>query len=195
MRNYVLAALLAGAAATPAMAQEAASPFSGVRVEGLVGYDRPSIEDEGSDGVVYGAGVGYDFQSRGGLVIGVEGEATDSTADDCIADFDITGDELCARAGRDFYAGARVGTAVSPNVLLYAKGGYTNARIGLDYEDGTAGTTADFDESRNLDGLRAGAGVEFAIGPNSYAKTEYRYSNYEGGFDRHQVVAGFGFRF
>ncbi|HEX8642064.1 MAG TPA: porin family protein [Allosphingosinicella sp.] len=195
MRKYVLAALLAGSVVTPAAAQEATGNFSGVRVEGIVGYDRPSVEGDGSSGVVYGAGVGYDFQSRGSAVFGVEGEVTDSTSDDCIADFDVTGDELCARAGRDFYVGARAGAAVSPNVLLYAKAGYTNARVGFDYEDGTTGTALDFDEGRNLDGLRAGAGVEFAIGPNSYAKTEYRYSNYEDGVSRHQVVAGFGFRF
>ena len=48
-----------------------------------------------------------------------------------------------------------------------------------------------------------------SLGPNSFAKTEYRYSNYnnlqhnmEGtdfqrniDLDRHQVVAGIGFRF
>ena len=194
MRKYLLAALAAGAAITPAAAQDTA-PFSGARVEGIIGYDHADIEGEGSSGVTYGAQVGYDFQSRSGAVFGVEAEATDSTVDECITGFDIAGDELCADAGRDLYVGGRVGAAVSPNVLVYGKAGYTNARVSLDYEDGTAGTTADFEEGRNLDGIRAGAGVEFAIGPNSYAKTEYRYSNYEDGFDRHQVVAGFGFRF
>ena len=53
------------------------------------------------------------------------------------------------------------------------------------------------------DKLPAGALQEFievegngcSLGPNSFAKTEYRYSNYEQGFEKHQVVAGFGFRF
>ena len=193
MRNYVLAALLAGVAASPAMAQETA-PFSGLRVEGVVGYDTTDVEDEGSDGVTYGAQVGYDVQSGGG-VFGVEGEVTDSTIDECVSDVDLTGDQLCVEAGRDLYVGGRAGAAVSPNVLLYAKAGYTNARVRTDYEDGTAGTALDFDEGRNLDGARVGAGAELALGPNSYVKTEYRYSNYEDGFDRHQVVAGFGFRF
>jgi outer membrane immunogenic protein len=193
MRKYLLAILLAGAAATPAAAQES-TPFSGVRVEGVVGYDTTDVEDENSDGVTYGAGVGYDFQS-GGAVFGVEGEVSDSTVDECVSDVDIAGDTLCAQAGRDLYVGGRVGAAVSPNVLVYGKAGYTNARVGLDYDDGTAGTTLDFEQGENLDGVRVGGGLEFAIGPNSYAKTEYRYSNYEQGFDRHQVVAGFGFRF
>jgi outer membrane immunogenic protein len=193
MRQYIIAALLAGTIATPALAQEPA-PFSGLRVEGIVGYDTTDVEDEGSDGIVYGAQVGYDVQT-GGMVVGVEGEASDSTVDECVADVDLTGDELCAQAGRDLYVGGRVGGAVGSNLLLYGKAGYTNTRIALDYEDGTAGTALDFEDSANLDGVRVGGGLEFALGPNAYAKTEYRYSNYEQGFDKHQVVAGFGFRF
>ena len=194
MRNYLLAALLAGVATTPAMAQDTA-PFSGPRVEGIVGYDTTDVEGENSDGVAYGVGVGYDFQARGGAVFGVEAEASDSTVDECVNDVDVVGDQLCAKAGRDLYVGGRVGAAVSPNMLVYGKAGYSNARVGLDYEDGTSSDTLDFEDGQNLDGIRVGAGLEFALGPNSYAKTEYRYSNYEQGFDRHQVVAGFGFRF
>jgi outer membrane immunogenic protein len=196
MRKYLLAGLTAGAAAisaTPASAQEAA-PFSGVRVEGIVGYDTTDVEDENSSGILYGVGVGYDFQV-GGLVAGIEAEASDSTLDECVSDVDLVGDELCVQAGRDLYVGGRVGAAVSRNVLLYGKVGYTNARVALDYEDGTTGTVLDFEEGENLDGVRVGAGLEFALGPNSFAKAEYRYSNYEQGFDRHQAVAGFGFRF
>ena len=193
MRKYLLAVLLAGSAASPALAQES-QPFSGVRVEGVVGYETTDVEDEGSDGVVYGVQAGYDFQS-GGAVFGIEAEASDSTVDECVGDVDVAGDTLCADSGRDLYVGGRVGAAVGRNVLLYGKAGYTNARVSLDYEDGTAGTAADFEVGENLDGVRVGAGVEFALGPNSYAKTEYRYSNYEQGFDRHQAVAGFGFRF
>ena len=193
MRKYLLAVALATAAGTPALAQDAA-PFSGPRVEGLVGYDTTDVEGESSDGVAYGAQVGYDVQTRG-AVFGVEGEIADSTVDECVRDVDLAGDELCVSSGRDLYVGGRAGAAVSPNVLVYGKAGYTNARVNADYEDGTADTTLDFEDGENLDGVRVGAGAEFALGPNSYAKTEYRYSNYEQGFDRHQVVAGFGFRF
>ena len=193
MRNLILTALLAGTMATPALAQDNGN-FSGLRVEGLVGYERTDVEDEGTDGIAYGAGVGYDIQ-RGGTVFGVEAEAADSTVDQCVTGVDITTDELCAQLGRDLYVGARAGAAINPNVLIYAKAGYTNNRVALDYEDGTAGTTLDFERGENLDGVRVGGGLEFALGPNSFAKTEYRYSNYEQGFNKHQVVAGFGFRF
>ena len=193
MRKYILAALLAGSVAAPAFAQQAPT-FSGVRVEGLAGYDTTDVEGEGSNGIAYGAALGYDIRS-GNAVFGVEGEVSDSTLDECVEDVDLTGDELCVQAGRDLYIGGRAGFVVGRNLLIYGKAGYTNGRVAIDYEDGTAGTALDFEQGENLDGVRAGAGVEFALGTNAYVKTEYRYSNYEQGFDRHQVVGGFGFRF
>lgn len=193
MRKFVLAALMAGGMAAPALAQPAAD-FSGLRVEGLVGYERSDVEGENSDGIAYGAGIGYDFQT-GGMVIGVEGEVSDSTVDECVGGVALPGDRLCAEFGRDLYAGGRVGGLIGSNTLLYAKAGYTNGRVALDYEDGTSSTAFDFNRGENLDGLRVGGGLEFALGPNSYAKTEYRYTNYEQDFEKHQVVAGFGFRF
>lgn len=193
MRKYLLAALCAGTLATPAFAQDQGN-LSGFRIEGLVGYDRPSVQDESADGVAYGVGVGYDFQS-GNAVFGLEAEATDSSASERVAGAVLPGDELRVRAGRDLYVGGRVGAVVGGRTLLYAKAGYTNARVRVDYEDGTAGTVNDFTDRTNLDGVRAGAGAQFSIGSNAFLKTEYRYSNYQDGVDRHQVVGGFGFRF
>lgn len=193
MRRLICVALVTGSLATPALAQDAA-PFSGPRVEGIVGYDRTEIENEGADGVGYGAAIGYDVQ-RGRAVFGAEGEIGESSVDECVRDVAIAGDNLCASAGRDLYVGGRVGGVVGRNLLLYGKAGYANSRLRLDYEDGTAGTALDFRQRENLDGVRVGGGLEMALGTNAYAKTEYRYSNYEQGFDRHQVVAGFGFRF
>ena len=193
MRKMIVAALMAGSFAAPAFAQDAA-PFSGFRVEGLVGYESDEVEGDSSDGVNYGIGLGYDFQS-GGMVFGIEGEAADSTVDECIDGAIIVGDELCAQFRRDLYVGGRVGGVVGSNTLVYAKAGYTNARVGIDYEDGTAGTVNDFSAGENLEGVRVGGGVEFGIGSNAYAKAEYRYSNYEQGFAKHQGVIGFGFRF
>lgn len=197
MRKYIFAALLAGTIAAPAMAQDTA-PFTGMRVEGIVGYDRVGTEnlDDDSDGVTYGAGIGYDFQ-MGGMVAGVEAEYTDSTVDECVTNFAVAGDELCDEVGRDLYVGGRVGGLVGPSTLLYAKAGYVNGSLQTEYDpDTSSDLVGEFEQtSEDLDGIRLGAGAEFAVGPNSYIKTEYRYSNYEQGFEKHQVVAGFGFRF
>jgi outer membrane immunogenic protein len=193
MRKYILAALVAGTVATPAFAQDAA-PLSGFRIEAVGGYDTTDVEGDGSEGLLYGVGVGYDFQS-GGAVFGIEAEATDSTIDECVNNVVVATDQLCAKFGRDLYVGGRVGAAVGANSLAYLKAGYTNARVNLDYQDGTPATAPDFDIGEDLDGLRVGGGFQFGLGARSYAKVEYRYSNYEQGFDKHQGVVGLGLRF
>lgn len=81
--------------------------------------------------------------------------------------------------GRDIAAGARIGGVVGSNVLIYAHGGYTNLNAG----------------GFNFEGIRGGAGVEFAVSDNAYVNAEYRYSNYDSGLDFHGVVVGAGFRF
>lgn len=190
---FPVAIAAAAAVATPALAQTAASPFTGARAEGLIGWDRVQADVGKEDGVAYGFGVGYDVQMSN-LVVGLEAEFGDSTTKTCASGYLTVGDRLCARTGRDLYVGARVGTQIGASTLLYGKAGYTNARFKLAYDDGGSGA-GDFRLGDNYDGLRLGAGLEYAIGPNSFVKSEYRYSNYEAGAEKHQVVAGFGFRF
>jgi outer membrane immunogenic protein len=194
MRNYLLAAAAAAVTLTaaPAFAQGAVGPNTGLRLEGVVGWDRAQVPGQRSDGVTYGAGVGYDVRA-GGALVGAEVEVTDSNVDECSRGVTVANDTFCSRFGRDLYVGARAGAAVGPNSVVYAKAGYTNARFATDYTPAIGGPAIATRE--NLDGFRLGGGAEFGIGPNSYVKTEYRYSNYEQGVDRHQVVAGFGFRF
>jgi len=189
MSKYLIAALALSTAAiaAPAMAQDADKTFNGAHVEALGGWDRVQGEGSHDDGFLYGVGAGYDFRS-GNAVFGVEGEASDSTQKQNVG-------ALTEHASRDLYIGGRAGFVVGGNNLLYAKAGYTNARARVDYEDGTAGTVADFTQRTNLDGIRAGVGAQFGIGSNAYIRTEYRYSNYEQGVDRHQLIGGFGFRF
>lgn len=221
MLKYAAAALLAGttlAAATPALAQDRA-PFTGPRVEALVGYDnlRSGSEDDGTntgsnngdesiDGVGYGVGVGFDFD-LGGVVLGVEGEYLESEAEQEFGET-IDGTAFLGRieTGRDLYLGARLGVAVTPRTLVYVKGGYTNTSIESAFT--SSSDSVDFDTS--VDGWRAGAGIEQMLGRNFYVKGEYRYSNYNGlnfdddlfgdedvdiDLDRHQVLAGVGVRF
>lgn len=194
MRKFAFAALmLAGTIATPALAQDNPN-LGGFHVDGIVGYDRSSIENEHANGVTYGIGAGYDVRS-GNAIFGVEAEASDSTADRTVDGAIIATDTLRVRAGRDLYVGGRVGVGIGGNSLIYAKAGYTNARFRVDYQDGTPATAPDFVSRTNLDGIRAGVGAQIGVGSNAYLRTEYRYSNYQDGVDRHQVVGGFGVRF
>ena len=209
MRKLVLAplatigAMAAGIAALPAAAQTgpaAAAPFTGPRVEALAGYD--NLQDggdgdsEGRDGFLYGGEIGYDVQA-GGVVLGAEAELTDSTSRARSYNAFTPGDRFSVNAGRDIFLGGRVGYVISPLAMIYAKGGYTNARVESRY---TAGNV-EFRDHTNLDGFRVGAGLEYNITPTAYVKGEYRYSHYGevDGFDidldRHQLLGGIGIRF
>lgn len=184
MRILYAAAVFAAASAAPAFAQDAApaTAFSGGHVELVAGYDRINADGEGASGATFGIAGGYDFRN-GNTVFGIEAEASESTTDDC-ANFGVA---ICAEAGRDLYLGGRVGVVVADNALLYAKAGYSNARLSLETAGGSAGT--------NLDGIRGGLGIEWATGTPLVVRAEYRYTNYQDDFSRHQAVMGVGLRF
>lgn len=218
MRTLIISLAVAGTAlATPAFAQDANPAFTGFRIGALGGYDgiRPGSsedsdldgDDETVNGFLYGVDAGYDF-ALGGALVGAEVEYTDSTGkvETSRTDPNFFGFGRVS-TGRDLYVGARAGILATPSTLVYAKGGYTNARLNVLASDGTTDQRENFE----VDGYRIGAGVEQAIGTRAYAKLEYRYSNYSNAdfefrdgsttsnfdidTDRHQVVAGVGIRF
>jgi len=217
MRKFSILLAAAGTmVAVPAMAQTAESTFTGPRAGVMLGYDRlqpgsgngSTIDDNNhADGLLYGGDLGYDV-AFGQVVVGAEGEITGSTSK--VDNNPINPNNFGygrVKAGRDLYLGGRLGYIVSPTTMVYGKVGYTNARLDLTRNDGVTNTG----RSYNLDGFRVGAGVEKALSPRTYAKIEYRYSNYSDArleypngantnnfdvdTDRHQVVAGVGFRF
>ncbi|HEX8379853.1 MAG TPA: porin family protein [Allosphingosinicella sp.] len=192
MLRYCLSAALALAgAASPAFAQdpgpnaEAPAEFTGFKLEGIAGYD---------EGFVYGVGAGYDRQ-LGRLVVGVEGEAADSTDRECLDGAFEPGDRYCSSSSRNLYVGGRLGFAVAPRTLIYGKVGYTNQRLKADYTAGPVTTTGSFSATGKLDGIRLGAGLEQKLGGSAYVKGEYRYSDYENGARKHDGVVGVGLRF
>ncbi len=191
MRLFAVSSLALTTLATPAFAQEATSPFTGPRAEIVAGWDHAGSYGAGTSGFAYGGAIGYDAQVSS-AVIGAEAEITGSTTE-----------EDGVSAGRDLYVGARLGYVVAPSTLIYAKGGYTNARVSID------------DDGENFDGYRVGGGIEHNFG-RFYGKLEYRYSNYNNldfsddfdfedfeaedfdtdiDLDRHQVLVGLGMRF
>ena len=185
MSKLIIAALVASTAiAAPAFAQDTdtATTFTGAHIEAIGGWDRVQGQERHDNGVLYGANAGYDLQ-RGNVVFGVEGEATDSTQKKVLG-------AVTEKASRDLYAGGRIGYVVGGNNLLYVKAGYTNARFNV---DGTA--TGVNLANGNLDGVRVGAGIEHQLSNRAFVKTEYRYSNYEQGVSRNQLLAGVGLRF
>jgi outer membrane immunogenic protein len=154
----------------------AATPTGG-RVEALIGYDVAKASGFKDSGFLYGLGAGYDFAVSPSVSLGGDIEASDSTVKEDVGGFDVT-------AGRDLYAGGRVSFPVGDAANLYLKAGYTNARI-----------KAEGIDSANLDGFRIGGGGQYAFSGKAYVGGEYRYSNYQDGFRRHQVALTVGTHF
>ena len=119
----------------------------------------------GDDIFTYGVNVGYDY-AFGKLITGFTAEYQESGK---------TG------VGRDLSIVTRIGSKVTDNALVYGLIGYTNQGIE--------------NSPIELDGVRVGLGVEYALTPKVYSNVEYRYSNYERGVELHQTLIGLGVRF
>lgn len=226
-KKVLLTAIACGAFATPALAQEAPA-HSGFHIEALGGYDqlKISVDEEvageemkgSSDGVLYGVAIGYDY-STGGLVLGVEGEISQSSVGEDLAfeDEEIEGYVLDGTASlnvaEDIYLGGRIGAAAG-NTLFYAKAGYSMASVKFAAVGSVDGEEGSLAADLGMNGFRVGLGVEHQFTSNFYGKLEYRYTDYsdaeleyEGdelgvdemfdyvGVTRHQVGLGLGYRF
>lgn len=197
LKKLIVAAALASCVSVPALAQDSA-PFSGPYVAGMIGYEVvdlriPDADTNHDDGLLYGGVIGYDVNLNG-AVIGFEGEYADSNTKYSASDVFLPGDSARIGYGRDLYAGVRIGGEVAPNMMVYAKGGYTNAKVEGRYDDGVDV----FTDSEKLEGYRLGAGVETNTN-GLLGRLEYRYSSY-GEFqgnevERHQVALILGYRF
>ena len=194
MKNLSLRAALSLPAllvASPTLAQT----FEGPRVEATVGWDQLSYDLGSAAGSTterradlgYGVAAGYDRAVSPTVIVGVEGAATFSQGDYTTA---ATGDTVHVR--RDLSAAVRVGTRVGGNALVYGKLGYSNLQLGLDTLDATLTPTYG---RRNYDGVLLGVGAEVGLTGNTYLKSEYRYTNYEDGVSRQNILTGIGIRF
>lgn len=204
MRQSWLLGLASLAIGVPAAAQEDRG-HGGFYGGPVLGLDHFAAEDEdGNDdstGVIYGGLIGYDFASAD-AVFGLEAELSESSISESEASVFVPGDRLRFGAGLDLYLGGRAGIRLGTGGLLYLKAGYTNLDLNARYQAPGINSVS---ETEALDGIRVGAGGEFALTRNLVARLEYRYSSYdtgeaEDGFDdfdikRHQAVGGVLFRF
>jgi len=221
VKDALMKMVLAGTAfaalmiAAPASAQEPGGSFSGPRIEVRGGWDFLNLEatlsdgtdrivrDGGKSGASYGDEIGYDNRT-GNLVVGGYAGIEGSTVKECA---ELLGnDELCLKSGRNITAGLRVGTVVSDNFMIYAKGGYSNGRATLEYRDNDLAYW-DMNLGDNLSGFHLGAGVEGELRGGVYGRLEYVYSDYGSESvqvdnlraasqpTRHQVLYGMGVRF
>lgn len=196
--------LLAGFAATPAFAQDVGVSF---RAEARAGYDEVRSDltvqnsvfsdDFGVGGLTYGAEAGVDARFSGVVVGGYVGIDI-SEVDECVENpffrrSNTREDTVCLDAGRNLYAGGRVGIAIGEGDLpmgkgglVYAKGGLSRGKFAGSY---TATTVAPgqrtgelFSGRDTVSGYHFGGGFELDVTPNVYFKGEYVQHKYKDSF-------------
>ncbi len=217
MKNLIAAACLAaGAAATPAWAQDSSTAVTGPRAELRIGADFSTIEvmlDDGEaplsfeneeTGITFAGEVGYDLAVGAKAVLGLYGGVEFSSLERCLTTSE--GDEACLEAYRTITAGGRAGFRAGAATLLYVKGGYSRTRLSATYENRPGGIDR-IEEEDDVEGFHLGAGAELALSRQLYGRLDYTYTDYEDGraeFDggqidadmtRHQILVGIGIRF
>jgi outer membrane immunogenic protein len=197
--SSVAAIALAAGIGTAAHAEPFNGPFVGVQGgwsqsdAGTPSTPLGDVQiDRTRDSAVGGAFAGYDLKLGSRVVVGAEAGIQAGTDDSIVRTSDAGRVLLDPRYSFDLTA--RAGYLVGDNTLLYARGGYANARVRTSIEDVAGIRTA----SSHRDGWLVGGGIERSLADNVSARVEYRYADLgegDGRFDRHQALVGVAFRF
>lgn len=196
-------AALATILAVPFATASSAAQFDGPFVGAQVGWQSEKMQDLKSsigtvpvdntkNSVTGGVFAGYDKTINGRFVVGAEAGLDVASDDEVTRSFSGTSYSVDPKYAIDLTA--RAGYLVNPQTLLYARGGYTNARIRT-----TATNAAGVDSASNSqDGWLVGGGAERQLNDHVSARAEYRYSKLsedDGKDQRHRVLAGLSYRF
>jgi len=119
--------------------------------------------DVKTDGFVGGGFVGYNFDTGGGIVAGIEGDIGYNG-------FKGDDDGFEVKNGVDGSLRARLGYTITPDALIYATAG--GAAKHMTVEEG-----GDKDSASML-GWTAGVGTDIKITGNVFGRAEYRYTDY-----------------
>ncbi|PXA85015.1 hypothetical protein DMC47_38410 [Nostoc sp. 3335mG] len=206
MRLLLLTAAMLAATATTAQAQDATTTdshsgtsFRGFRIEGDVGGDRYQAQGTHNNKFGYGGTVGFDGQI-GRVVIGPEASywRANNWSQNCTGE--TGGGTLCNKSFEEWGAAVRAGYLVTPQTLVFAKGGYVSNEQRQAFAAPAGGTP--FYNHYRTDGYQVGGGVEYTVGdkfsgPLSglYVSGQYVYSQYDDHTARQRAMLGVGLRF
>lgn len=132
--------------------------------------------DDDRDGVEFGVHAGFDYQTTGGMVVGVVGDYTRSKLRDSVSAFSTTPARYTmTRRLRDAWTlRARAGYA-SGNTLFYGTGGIVYGNIRNSFS--TSNTVNSFTDNGNENGWGyvLGGGIEHRLGRNFSVGARYLY--------------------
>ncbi|WP_242185673.1 porin family protein [Sphingomonas sp. CARO-RG-8B-R24-01] len=199
------AALSAGAASaqdvtttttdTTTTASGSNTAFRGFRLEGNAGGDRFQSQGRHHDKFGYGATIGFDGVIADRIVVGPEATfwKADSGNENCGG---AIGGSVCHKSFEEFGVGVRAGYLLTPQALVFAKGGYVTNEQRKRF-DATTGTGSYYDHF-NTTGYQVGGGVEYTVTQGRlpvYVDAQYVYSQYNDHTSRQRVMGGIGVRF
>jgi outer membrane immunogenic protein len=135
--------------------------WAGPYLGGNLGYEWGTVDNNPAkpSGFVGGAQAGYNWQTTGPWVFGVEGDIEVTGADDTFAPWKFSNPWFGTVRGRAGYA--------FNNILFYGTGGLAFGEL--------RGETFGLSESHSTAGWTLGAGTEVGLGSNWSAKIEYLY--------------------
>lgn len=201
MKYFVssVAAVLVAGVASSASAEPFNGPFVGVQagwaqdVVGTTSTDLGALAvNQKRDSFNGGVFAGYDHKIGNRFVLGAEAGIQFGVDDEVVSS--VGARRVTIDPKRSIDLTARAGFLAGDKTLVYARGGYTNARLRVTLDDAVGVRSA----SENRDGWLVGGGVERAITDNVTARIEYRYSDLsdgDGKYDRHQAMVGVAYRF
>jgi outer membrane immunogenic protein len=145
------------------------------RASGDLGFGRGT-------GALGGGQIGCDYQA-GAWVFGLQGlfDATDLNAASHYLPTDRRAPNIydtSSHVSSLATATARLGYAIQPQILIYAKGGGAWMRADLDYAITGMGFVFPFNGSETRTGWTVGAGAEFLVTPNWSVFAEYNYIDF-----------------
>jgi outer membrane immunogenic protein len=203
MKKSCIAALLAATITfgTAASAQDMGTSFRGFRVEGNAGYDWAHSEGDHSSKFAFGGAAGFDGVVADRIVIGPEFSYWHPNhGNNTVATPTSTGGAFFHQQ-RDQLAGdIRVGYLITPDFLVFGKGGYVNESQ-REFLVAPTGQPVSFSRGR-VDGYQYGGGVEFtlhdkfsSVPGGLYVSAQYVRSQFDNHTADNHAMGGIGFRF
>jgi outer membrane immunogenic protein len=203
MRKLLLATAAIMSLSSVAQAQDTATgnptSFRGFRIEGNAGYDWAHSEGSKNSKFAYGGSAGFDGQI-GNIVIGPEFTYWHPNKNQNTVVTSGPAGTLYHEQRDQLSGDVRVGYLVTPDFLVFGKGGYVNEaqRRVFVAPGGVAGVSS----RGRADGYQYGGGLEFtlhdkfsSIPGGLYVSAQYVRSQFDNHTHDDHAMGGIGFRF